>query len=64
MALIVISGLPCSGKSSTSAALKSALEPACASIDLQIMTVDESLLSLSRDACYRGEAKLGNCTEL
>ncbi|KAK9845599.1 hypothetical protein WJX84_006362 [Apatococcus fuscideae] len=53
MALIVMSGLPCSGKSSISAAIKSELESTSASAGLRVQVVDESLLALSRDTCYQ-----------
>ncbi|KAK9865337.1 hypothetical protein WJX84_009177 [Apatococcus fuscideae] len=60
MALIVISGLPSSGKSTVSAVLRSALESASTGSEMQVKTVDESLLSLSRDACYQDSASEKN----
>ena len=54
MALIVLSGLPSSGKSQIATALQTQLEAACSETDLEVKLVDESLLALSRDACYRG----------
>ena len=52
MALVVVSGQPCCGKSRASAELKRLLE----SKGLKVIVVDEPGLQLARNESYKGEA--------
>jgi protein KTI12 len=52
MALVVLSGQPCSGKSSVAAALKQLLEGK----GLEVIIIDEPGLSMKRNLSYKGKA--------
>lgn len=56
MALVIVSGQPCSGKSRASAKLKELLQTK----GLQVSVIDEPSLQLLRNDSYKGEdASLG-----
>ncbi len=56
MALVVVSGQPCSGKSSASAKLKELLQ----SKGLQVHIIDEPSLQLIRNDSYEGEKHMAH----
>ncbi len=54
MALLVLSGQPCSGKSNVAAALKQLLSAK----GLEVIIIDEPSLSLKRNNSYKGKSFL------
>ena len=59
MALVVVSGQPCSGKSTASAKLKELLQ----SKGLQVSVIDEPTLQLIRNDSYKGETPMVHAPE-
>uniref|UniRef100_A0A0D9XR89 Uncharacterized protein n=1 Tax=Leersia perrieri TaxID=77586 RepID=A0A0D9XR89_9ORYZ len=58
MALVVICGQPCSGKSAAAACLTAALSSSAT--ELTVRTIDESSLHLGRNDSYKGTTLLCN----
>lgn len=55
MALVVLSGQPCSGKSTVAAALKQLLQQH----GMDVIIIDEPGLSMTRNESYKGEVMHG-----